>query len=86
MVLWDTSPSSSQSAGFLNKVTIPCRNNSFQFTGLVYGLGFDNGDLALPRENHAGTTGTFSYLLGDALPSLASYRSILGGQEAVDLY
>ena len=28
LVLWDTSPSSSQSAGFLNKVTIPRPNNS----------------------------------------------------------
>ena len=28
VVLWDTSPSSSQSAGFPNKVTIPCLNNS----------------------------------------------------------
>ena len=27
MVLWDTSPSSSRSAGFPNKVTIPCHNN-----------------------------------------------------------
>ena len=29
MVLWDTSPSSSRSAGFLNKVAIPCPKNSF---------------------------------------------------------
>ena len=28
MVLWDTSPPSSRSAGFLNKVTIPCPNIS----------------------------------------------------------
>ena len=28
MVLWDTSPQSSRSAGFLNKVAIPCPNNS----------------------------------------------------------
>ena len=28
MVLWDTSPPSSRSAGFLNKVTIPCPNTS----------------------------------------------------------
>ena len=28
MVLWDTSPPSSWSAGFLNKVTIPCSNTS----------------------------------------------------------
>ena len=27
MVLWDSSPPSSQSAGFPNKVTIPCPNN-----------------------------------------------------------
>ena len=27
MVLWDTSPPSSQSAGFPNKVNIPCPNN-----------------------------------------------------------
>ena len=31
MVLWDTSPPSSRSAGFLNKVTIPCPNNSSLF-------------------------------------------------------
>ena len=28
MVLWDTSPPSSQSAGFLRKVAIPCLNTS----------------------------------------------------------
>ena len=27
MVLWDSSPASSQSAGFLNKVAIPCLNS-----------------------------------------------------------
>ena len=27
--IWDTTPPSSQSAGFPNKVTIPCPNNSF---------------------------------------------------------
>ena len=27
MVLWDTSPPSSRSAGFPSKVTIPCPNN-----------------------------------------------------------
>ena len=34
MVLWDTSPSSSQSAGFPNKVAILCPNNSSRFIGL----------------------------------------------------
>ena len=29
MVLWDSNPSSFQSAGFLNKVSVPCPNTSF---------------------------------------------------------
>ena len=39
MVLWDTSPPSSWSAGFPNKVAIPCPNTVSQFIGEQYELG-----------------------------------------------
>ena len=47
MDLWDTSPSSSRSVGFPNKVTIPCPNSSSlqfigQSSGEQYKFGLDN--------------------------------------------
>lgn len=47
MVLWDTSPTSLQSAGFPNKVAIPCPNNLFLdlltcHTGEQYKLKLSN--------------------------------------------
>lgn len=43
MFLWDTSPLSLQSAGFLNKVTIICPNNVSWFTGLSRGEQYELG-------------------------------------------
>ena len=57
MVLWDTSPPSSPSAGFLNKVAILCPNNlsldllacrEASSTSLDFGLGNTNN----PETQH----------------------------------
>ena len=42
MVLWDASPLTSLSAGFLKKVAILCSNNS-SFNGLLYGEEYELG-------------------------------------------
>ena len=82
MVLWDTSPPSSQFAGFLNKVAIPCPNNSsLYFIGLScgkqYELGLGNIDSSPKRPEAVTDKQTFPVEASIAWNLLHTWKSVI---------